>query len=88
MKISDSVLLSNPILWIGFLIAFILLIITMMMNLKWYILPVFSLLIVVGETVYGILVGMSLKEIALVLLPLFLICLIAFRRKHQNKRKT
>lgn len=73
----ESVILSTPILWAGYLIAFVLCILGFFKRVT-FILPLISAAAVVGITAYALMLGASLYEAAIIFLIFLFLNLIAF----------
>lgn len=73
----ESVILSTPVLWIGYFIAFAIGVLGIFKR-KTFVLPLLSAAVVVCLSAYALLLGASLYEAATVFLIFLVLNLIAF----------
>lgn len=76
---AESVIFNSPVLLGGFVIALVLLLFELRTESTGYILPVLSVLLSVGVTVYLVLAGGSLQELAIVLMVFIIVNIVAFK---------
>lgn len=78
---ADTVIFNSPLLLVLYGIALALALIELVTKLTGYVLPLCSLGIFIGATIYGLLLGASLWEVAIFVLAFFLVYLLTLRRK-------
>jgi len=77
----DSVIFNSPLLLVLYGIALALALIELKIKATGYVMPIISFAIAVGTSIYAILLGAGLFEIAIPLVILLLLNLFGARRK-------
>lgn len=81
----ESVILSTPILWIGYAIALFLCLFEIFKRATGHVFSVLSLALVLGNTVYALILNASLYEVGIVILIFLAVNLIPNLKGGRNK---
>ncbi len=77
----EGILFQSPFILGGFVLAIVLLLFELRTQSTGYILPALSVLLTVADIVYGILRGVTLQEVAVILMVFIVINLTAYKAK-------
>ncbi len=75
----EGVLFQSPFILGGFVLAIVLMVFELRTKSTGYVLPAISVMLTVADIVYGVLRGVTLQEIAIVLMVFIIINLTAFK---------
>lgn len=80
-NMASSVIFNSPILLVLYGLALAIALFELVNRSTGFVLPIVSLAIVIGTSIYAILLGATLFEIAIIVLVFLLLSLIGIRRK-------